>query len=64
MRLVDDVIAGLRAAGRTVILATHLMDRAVMHADRGVALDGGRLVYDGPAQHLPGVALSPVTGEG
>jgi heme ABC exporter ATP-binding subunit CcmA len=57
MRLVDGVITSLRRAGRSVILATHLIDRAVAHTDRGFALDGGRVVYDGPSSGVHGLAL-------
>lgn len=56
MRLVDGVISSLRRAGRSVILATHLIDRAVAHSDRGLALEAGRVVYDGPSSGIHGVA--------
>lgn len=53
LRLVDALIADLRAAGRTVIMATHLVERALEQADRGIALDAGRVVYDGAPSGLP-----------
>lgn len=53
LRLVDGLIAELRAAGRTVIMATHLIERALEQSDRGVAIDGGRVVYDGAPRGLP-----------
>lgn len=51
--LIDDVLRTLRAAGRALIIATHLVDRALNHCDRGIAMEGGRIVYDGPATSLP-----------
>jgi len=53
LRLVDGLIADLRAAGRTVIMATHLIERALDQSDRGIAIDGGRVVYDGAPRGLP-----------
>ena len=62
--LIDDVLRTLRAAGRTVIMATHQVERALVHCDRALALDGGRVVYDGPAQGLPLAAASPAVDGG
>jgi ABC-type multidrug transport system ATPase subunit len=62
--LIDGVLRTLRAAGRTMIMATHHVDRALVHCDRAVALDGGRVVYDGPAQGLPLAAASPAVDGG
>ena len=53
LRLVDELIADLRAAGRTVIMATHLIERALDQSDRGIAIEGGRVVYDGAPRGLP-----------
>jgi heme exporter protein A len=53
LRLVDGLIADLRSAGRTVIMATHLIERALDQSDRGIAIDGGRVVYDGAPRGLP-----------
>jgi heme exporter protein A len=58
LRLVDNVIADYRAAGRTLIIATHRPERALVHCDRGVALDRGRLVYDGPTSGLVALAAA------
>jgi phosphonate transport system ATP-binding protein len=43
-----------------MIMATHQVERALTHCDRAVAMDGGRIVYDGPAAGLPN-ALAPAT---
>src|SRR3954462_15815755 len=49
-----DVLDGLRALGRTVLLTTHYMDEAERLADRiGVIVDG-RLVAEGTPQTLGG----------
>ncbi len=53
LRLVDGLIADLRAAGRTVIMATHLIERALDQSDRGIAIEGGRVVSDGAPRGLP-----------
>lgn len=53
LRLVDEIIGEMRAAGRTVIMATHLIERALEQSDRGVAIDAGRVVYDGAPHGLP-----------
>jgi heme exporter protein A len=51
--LIDDVLRALRATGRSMMIATHLVERALAHCDRGIAMEGGRIVYDGPAAGLP-----------
>lgn len=53
LRLVDTLIDELRTAGRTVIMATHLIERALEHCDRGLAIEAGRVVYDGAPRGLP-----------
>jgi heme exporter protein A len=60
--LVDGVVRALRTAGRTVIMASHHVDRALSHCERAVALDGGRIVYDGPASGLPLAVADPAVG--
>jgi ABC-type multidrug transport system ATPase subunit len=62
--LIDDVLESLRTAGRTVIMATHHVERALEHCDRAVALDGGRVIYDGPARGLPPAVASTAAEEG
>jgi ABC-type multidrug transport system ATPase subunit len=56
LRLVDTLIGELRAAGRTIIMATHLIERALDQSDRGIALEAGRIVYDGAPRALPVLA--------
>lgn len=47
--LIDGVIRQLKAEGVSVLMATHQWDRAARLADRAILLDGGRLVWEGPA---------------
>jgi heme exporter protein A len=55
--LVDDVIRDLKRRGATVLVATHQWERSAALADTALVLDGGRVVFDGPArdalQHEP-----------
>ena len=44
----DELVAEAAGAGAAVILATHRVE-VVEHADRCLAIEDGRLVYDGPA---------------
>jgi heme exporter protein A len=45
--LLDDLIAEGRAAGRTILLSTHDLERASMLAARALILASGRIAYDG-----------------
>jgi ABC-2 type transport system ATP-binding protein len=47
-----DVIAGLRALGKTVFLTTHYMDEAQRLADRVTIIAGGRIVAQGTPEDL------------
>jgi ABC-2 type transport system ATP-binding protein len=49
-----EVIAGLRALGKTVFLTTHYMDEAEYLADRIAVLAAGQIVADGTPQSLGG----------
>jgi ABC-2 type transport system ATP-binding protein len=49
-----ELIAGLRAAGAAVILATHYMEEAERLADRVAIVDHGRLVANGTPASLTG----------
>ena len=49
-----DVIAGLRALGKTVFLTTHYMDEAEHLADRIGVIVGGEIVAQGTPQTLGG----------
>jgi ABC-2 type transport system ATP-binding protein len=51
-----ELIAGLRAAGASVILTTHYMDEAQRLADRVCVLDHGQLVAEGTPAELTGTA--------
>lgn len=58
-RLMDGVIERLRGAGKTVLMATHLLARGREHCDRALLLDSGRLSFSGPARELPAEAEEP-----
>ena len=47
LRLVDQLVARARAAGKTVILATHHIAKALAQCDRVLALRAGRVTFDG-----------------
>jgi ABC-2 type transport system ATP-binding protein len=49
-----EVIAGLRALGKTVFLTTHYMDEAEYLADRIAVLAGGQIVAEGTPRTLGG----------
>ena len=58
--LLDELLAGSRAAGRTVLFASHELERATAIAERTVHLAGGRVVEQpgapetaGPARRTP-----------
>ncbi|HSN68167.1 MAG TPA: ABC transporter ATP-binding protein [Thermoanaerobaculia bacterium] len=52
-RFVDGLFQKLRARGTTVVVATHLIERGAALCDLGIVLEGGRLVWEGPAADLP-----------
>ena len=45
----DQEIYSIHPIGISVLMATHQWDRAARLADRAILLDGGRLVWEGPA---------------
>jgi cobalt/nickel transport system ATP-binding protein len=47
-----DIFARLVAQGKTIVLATHDLHTARTWAERIVVMDGGRVVADGPPQHI------------
>jgi ABC-2 type transport system ATP-binding protein len=54
-----EVIASLRALGKTVFLTTHYMDEAQTLADRVAIISGGRIVAEGTPETLAGRDLAP-----
>jgi heme exporter protein A len=52
-RLVDRLFATLKARGKSVLMATHLLDRGAALCDHGLVLEAGRLRWMGPARELP-----------
>jgi ABC-type multidrug transport system ATPase subunit len=51
-RLVDRLLESLRAKGRTVLMATHLLARGRALCDQALLLEGGRLNFAGPSGDL------------
>jgi len=49
-----EVIRNLRSLGKTIFLTTHYMDEAQVLADRVAVIAGGRIVAEGPPDHLAG----------
>ena len=60
LRLVDQLLAKVRDAGKTAILATHHIAKALGQCGRVVALRGGRVAFDGPTARF---AESPLAEE-
>lgn len=56
---VDRFTAGLREHGKTAVIATHEIGRALALCDRAVVLRGGRVVFEGPTSEYGGA----VSGE-
>ena len=52
-RLLDQLIDELRGRGRTVVMATHLVERGRASCDRALALADGLLAWSGPACEVP-----------
>jgi heme exporter protein A len=57
LRLVNQWLARARAAGKTAILATHHIAQGLAQCNRVIALQGGRVAFDGPTARF---ATSPV----
>ncbi len=53
-----DLVAQLRAEGRTVVISTHFVDNLGDLADHVLVLRGGRLVYKGTVEELASLAPS------
>jgi heme exporter protein A len=52
-RLVDGLLEGLRARGRTVLMSTHLIEHGRALCDDAIVLDAGRVALECRAQDLP-----------
>jgi heme ABC exporter ATP-binding subunit CcmA len=52
-RLIDGIVRALRAEGRSVVMATHQVERGAALCDRGLVLEQGRVAWEGPAAELP-----------
>ena len=61
-RLVDRFLETLKGRGATVLMATHLLDRASPLCDRAIVLENGRLVWSGPAGDVTSAAGLALTG--
>jgi heme exporter protein A len=57
-RLVDRLLGRLRQAGRTVLMATHLLERGADLCDEGLILESGRVAWAGAAADLPAQAAA------
>lgn len=53
----DGLIASMRAGGRTVLVASHQIDRMSRLADHALILSQGRLVFSGPPRGLGDLAV-------
>ncbi len=53
-----DLVAQLRAEGRTIVISTHFVDNLGDLADHVLVLRGGRLVYKGTVEELASLAPS------
>ncbi len=51
-RALWDVVLGLRAAGRTVLLTTHYLEEAEVLCDRVAIMDHGRILEEGTVEEL------------
>ncbi len=52
-RLVDDVLLELKNRGKTLVLATHQMEKGAVLCNRGMLLAGGRVTWSGPSGDAP-----------
>jgi heme exporter protein A len=50
--LVDSVIAGLKASGATIVMATHQWERSSRLCDQAVVLEQGKVAWQGPASEV------------
>ncbi len=57
--MVESWIRELRAAGRTLLIASHSIERSARLCDRGVVLDQGQIIWRGPASALAKRKMEP-----
>ncbi|MFN7146097.1 MAG: ABC transporter ATP-binding protein [Myxococcota bacterium] len=62
-RFVDSLVSDLRAAGTTVIVSTHQVQRVAALCDDAVLLDAGRVRWRGKAADAPAYAEESRAGE-
>ncbi|MCE5233078.1 MAG: ABC transporter ATP-binding protein [Mizugakiibacter sp.] len=56
-----ELVAALRARGRTVVISSHVLAELEPHLDRAIILGGGRLLAQGAVGELQAAARLPVT---
>lgn len=61
--MLDALIFRVRGEGRTLVIATHELERAAQLATRAVILVRGRVAHDGPLQGMDGSALAALYAE-
>jgi ABC-type transport system involved in cytochrome c biogenesis ATPase subunit len=59
--LVDELVKGAAAAGATVLLASHDLDRATALAHRSVTISGGTIVSGAPTDGPPAPTAAATT---
>lgn len=52
VELVDDLIRRLKGEGKTVVVASHQLERTASLASHAIVLEAGRLAWSGPAGQL------------
>ncbi len=58
---VDELVKQLQDEGRTLVLSTHLLERASSSLDSGLILSAGRMAWVGSAADLPTAFANTVT---
>lgn len=61
---VDRFVTELRRAGKTLVIATHEIGRALALCDRAVSLRAGRVVFDGPTSEYSGAVAGATEAVG
>ncbi|HUK22598.1 MAG TPA: ABC transporter ATP-binding protein [Gemmatimonadales bacterium] len=55
--IVDRVLTDVRAAGKSALMATHLVERSLRLCDRAIVLADGAIAYDGSVANVPSSVL-------